>query len=128
MGTRDIPPHIAVELHKLDKPEQTIVCFAVPTRVIRIVQMDDSAKTFRVEQLVWSVPPPHLNCRGTWRTVSTHGSETPWESYPFALNALREAQQLLASKITRNLVPKKLDRVTAKALAERAVRGASVRR
>lgn len=128
MGTRDIPPHIAKELHKLDNDRQTIICFAVPTRVIRIVQMDHDAKTFRVEQLVWSVPPPSMNCKGTWRTVTTHGSDKPWESYPHALNSLREVQQLLVSKITRNLVPKKLDSVTAKALAERATRGASARR
>jgi hypothetical protein len=127
VGKRDIPPHIAVQLHKLDKAEQTILCFAVPTRMIRIVQMDHDAKTFRVEQLVWTVPPPHLNCSGTWRTVTTHGSDKPWESFPYALKSLKETQQLLVSKITRNLVPKKLDSVTAKALAERATRGASAR-
>lgn len=86
-------------LHKVDSPKQKIMLFTVPMRMIRVVATDsESFKTFRVEQLLLTSKDVH-NPRGSWNTLSTHGSETPGASYQDAVEAALKAQVNLRNKL-----------------------------
>lgn len=66
---------------------------AVPTRALRVVR-EDAAIKFRVEQLDVSVPGKY-----TWRPVSTHVGDDPWESLGASLGDLQQKQARLKEKI-----------------------------
>lgn len=86
-------------LNKVDAPAR-VMGFAWPSRIIRVTTTDESYRTFRVEQLILTKNDPH-NPRGTWNTLSTHGSERPGESYPVALEAACKAQSDLRAKLLK---------------------------
>lgn len=93
-------------LHKVESPHR-IMLFCVPTKCIRLVTIDETFRTFRVEQLVITNNSMH-NPRGTWTTLSTHGSETPGASYMDAFKAAEKAQQDLIRKVQRQQQKKRL--------------------
>lgn len=86
-------------LHKCDSPKQKVMLFTVPIRMIRVVATDSASfKTFRVEQLLLTNKDVH-NPRGSWNTISTHGSETPGAAYQDAVEAAIKAQHELRRKL-----------------------------
>jgi len=92
----NIPAPLVELLNKVD-PGYVTFAYMVPTRIIRVIA-DVSFRTFRVEQLV-RTNRDNMKPQGTWRTLSTHGSETPGATLGDAMNAAREAQIKLAGKL-----------------------------
>lgn len=86
-------------LHKCE-PNQKVMLFTVPIRMIRVVATDTTFKTFRVEQLLLTNKDVH-NPRGSWNTLSTHGSETPGAAYQDAVEAALKAQVTLRNKLAQ---------------------------
>lgn len=87
------------------EPGQRIIMFMVPTRVFRIIQTDETAHTFRVEQLVQHTPPGHPSPMGEWKSVTTHGN--PIEAWTAlmgaAVPAACEAQQNFIHKLKQRM-------------------------
>lgn len=96
----NIPKALADLLNKAD-PGFTPFAFALPTRVFRIAR-SDNACTFRVEQFV-RTNKDNLNPQGTWRTISTHGSETPWGMCQTACTALVKTQTDFINKMNARM-------------------------
>lgn len=69
----------------------TILAVAVPTRGLRVIY-NLNAMTFRVQQLM---PGEGY----TWRTVSSHAGDVPWESYSAAMQDMIDKQARLKEKI-----------------------------
>lgn len=84
-------------LHKCE-PNQRIMMFAMPSRIVRVVAADESLKTFRVEQLVITNSNPH-DPRGTWTTLSTHSGPKEGAAYHDAVKACVAAQDQLRRKM-----------------------------
>jgi hypothetical protein len=85
---RPSPAELETILNRITVPESRIVAFMVPTRIIRVLQVDPAGSTFRVEQLV--VVPGG----GEWRALSTHANaKDPWAAYGVAMDAATKAQQ-----------------------------------
>jgi hypothetical protein len=91
-----------IELLNKAEPGFIPYAFMVPLRVIR-VSADLSFRTFRVEQFVWS-NRNHADPKGTWRTLSTHGSETPGVMLDTAMQAAFKAQKDLHHKLSQRRV------------------------
>jgi len=91
---RQPPPDIVALLNKMEIAGSRVMLFYVPTRIIRVLDVDDTGHTFRVEQLVQT---GHNN--GSWRTLSTHGSEIPGQSWAAAVEAGRKSQLDLIAKL-----------------------------
>jgi len=70
-----------------------VVAVAVPTRALRVVR-DDACIKFRIEQLDVSIPGKY-----TWRPVSTHMGDDPWESLGPAMGDLVQKQARLKEKV-----------------------------
>jgi hypothetical protein len=104
----NIPSPLVKLLNRVDE-HYIVVCHFVPTRIIRVTA-HESFKTFRVEQLV-RTNKDNLQPQGTWRTLSTHGGEIPFEAFPSVMNAAKKAQDDLREKIKT-----KMDRVRKKIL------------
>ena len=85
-------------LNKVENPAHRIMLFTVPLRIVRLISTDESFKTFRVEQLIITSKDPS-NPRGTWNTLSTHGSEQPGGAYHDAVEAAIAAQTNLRRKL-----------------------------
>lgn len=99
----NIPPALVALLNKCDDGFVPFA-YAVPTRVLRVIATKNF-KTFRVEQLV-RTNKDNLKPEGTWRTLSTHGSETEAMMLGKAMEALRVAQERLVYKYNKNRPPK----------------------
>lgn len=100
--SRQPHPMLVPLLNKVTPPAR-VIAHAVPTRIIRIVQMDVDALTFRIEQLVehggFGTPEP----KGEWMTLSTHIGQAAGESLGVAFNALAKAQTDLVAKLRRRM-------------------------
>lgn len=94
-------PGPLVEL--LNKTEPGFFCLmhAVPTRIFRIT-VNTQFLTFRVEQLNRS-NRDDFNPKGSWVTLSTHGSEVPGGMYDAAFQALKKAQRSFQQKMAKKL-------------------------
>jgi hypothetical protein len=80
--------------------------FMVPLRVVRVIA-SINFKTFRVEQFV-RTNKDNFEPRGSWHTLSTHGSETPGAMLNTAMQAAAKAQADLRAKVERKYAKKKL--------------------
>lgn len=98
-------PMLVPLLNKCEPPAR-VVAFAVPTRILRILQTDEAGCTFRVEQLVehggFGGPEP----KGDWKTLSTHGNQVPGQSLSVAFEALWKAQTNLIYKLKKRMASK----------------------
>lgn len=98
---REPHPALLALLNKVDTPGARALMYAVPVRIIRIVQMDEVGLTFRVEQLIehggFGGPQP----RGEWKTLSTHGSQIAGQGLGPAITAMNKAQQDLIYKLRK---------------------------
>ena len=92
----NIPPAL-VELVNKVEPGRIVYAHFVPTRIIRVT-VDVNFCTFRVEQLI-RTNRDNMKPMGSWRTLSTHGSETPGQMLQTAMSAARDAQQELIRKL-----------------------------
>lgn len=95
----NIGPVLADLLNKVE-PGQQIITHGVPLRIFRVTAIDESFRTFRVEQLVMHNRDPH-NPRGFWKALTTHGGAGPWDSYTDAFAAMCKAQTHLKAKLTK---------------------------
>lgn len=95
----NIPQPLIDLLHKVDPGEQ-IMTFAVPLRIFRVVAVDETYHSFRVQQLV-RTNKDAFNPRGTWKTLSLHGGKHPWDSYTSAFAAAHKAQADLKTKLLK---------------------------
>ena len=78
-------PAMQALLDRNNVPGSRVVAFMVPTRIIRILQIDEAGHTFRVQQLA---PNPDR-----WIDLSTHtNAAVPWEAYGVAMDAAVKAQ------------------------------------
>jgi hypothetical protein len=93
---RAVSPALEALLNKTDE-NYIPFAFMVPLRVIRIIA-DRTFRTFRVEQLIFTNKNPS-DPRGSWRTLSTHGSETPGAMLETAMRAAQKAQNDLRGKL-----------------------------
>jgi hypothetical protein len=86
-------------LHATDVEGARIIAFMVPTRIIRILQVDPAGLTFRVEQLVehggFGGPQP----KGAWTTLSTHGGTVAGACLGVAFESAVKHQQQLIHKL-----------------------------
>ena len=85
-------------------PPARVIAHAVPTRILRVTQMDEAGMTFRVEQLVehggFGGPEP----KGEWKTISTHGGKVSGQTLGIAFEALWKAQKDLVYKLRKQMV------------------------
>lgn len=97
------PAHAMIALLNKVEPPARVLTHCVPTRVIRVVQIDDKGTTFRVEQLVehggFSTPSP----RGAWKTMSIHTDPREGAAYNVALAAAWKAQVDLIALLKRRM-------------------------
>lgn len=100
----EVSPGVEKLLNRCDASNR-LIAFAVPTRVIRLVQVGADALTFRVEQLVEHGGFGTAEPRGEWRTLSSHTSDKqiPGESLGPAFNALMKAQKVLVARLTAKM-------------------------
>lgn len=84
-------------LNKVDPPAR-VMFHCVPTRIIRVIAIDESFKSFRVEQLIMT-GGNRSDPKGTWRTLSTHGGPVAGEAYGIASKAAIVAQNELRKKL-----------------------------
>lgn len=105
-------PAMAELLNKVEDG-QHIILHMVPTRIIRVIAIDSTFRTFRVEQLVEHVGNSPLAPKGMWKPISTHGSETPWESYGPATEAGWQAQRQLIAALKVRIEARKNAVMTA---------------
>ena len=96
-------PQALVEL--LNKTDESFIVFAhmVPTRVFRVCASLNFC-TFRVEQFT-RTNKDNFNPKGSWHTLSTHGSETPGAMLDTACKAAMAAQKNFIGKLTNRRVP-----------------------
>jgi hypothetical protein len=94
----NISPGLASLLNQVDPPFR-VFCHMVPLRVVRVTT-DENFCTFRVEQLV-RTNKSNIDPKGSWRTISTHGSPKPAYMLREAMNAAVKAQHDLRAKIIR---------------------------
>lgn len=105
----NIPQALADLLNKAD-PGFVVFAHMMPTRIFRVVASDGSHPdkpafcTFRVEQFT-RTNKDNLNPKGSWHTLSTHGSPTPGEMLDTAFQAAIKAQNDFVAKITRRHTP-----------------------
>jgi hypothetical protein len=99
-----VTPAIEALLNKCE-PGNRIIAFAVPTRIIRMVQVGEDALTFRIEQLVEHGGFGTPNPKGAWTTLSSHSSDKkiPGESLGPAFGALIQAQKILVARLTAKM-------------------------
>lgn len=99
-----VSPGIEKLLNKCDAGNR-IIAFAVPTRIIRMVQVGEDALTFRIEQLVEHGGFGTAEPRGEWKTLSSHSSDKniPGESLGPAFAALMNAQKVLVARLTAKM-------------------------
>ena len=95
----NIPQSLIDLLHKVD-PGEIIMTFAVPLRIFRIVAVDDTYHSFRVQQLVRTNRDAY-NPKGTWKTLSLHGGKRPFDAYAQAIAAAHKAQADLRNKLIK---------------------------
>jgi hypothetical protein len=95
----NIPQPLMDLLNKVE-PGQRVMAFAVPLRVFRVICVDETYNSFRVEQLVMTTKSA-FNPRGSWRTLSMHGGQVPFQAYPQALAASHKAQNDLRNKLLK---------------------------
>jgi hypothetical protein len=88
----------AIDLLNKAEPQQRVMLFCIPSRMIRVTATDASFKAFRVEQLVLTNKDP-ANPRGNWASLSTHGSEASGAAYQDAIEHAIKAQQNLIRKL-----------------------------
>jgi hypothetical protein len=103
----NLPPSLTELMNKVDDGYVVFAHFvklysAGPGRIgwmrfIRVIATTNF-QTFRVEQLV-RTNTDNFNAQGTWRTLSTHGGQTPGEMLDTAMQAAAAAQARLAAKI-----------------------------
>jgi|SRR6185312_3599622 len=79
------------------EPGWRVYAHMIPTRIFRI-SVKDGDCTFRVEQMT-RTNRDNLNPKGDWRTLSTHGSETPGMMLAAAQKAASEAQKHFIKKM-----------------------------
>lgn len=94
-------------LNAVDGPGR-IVAHMVPTRIIRVLDVKNDGRTFRVEQLVehsgFGGPDP----RGAWKTLSTHWNDIAGGALGVAFNAAFKEQHNLIAKLKRRIAQRKL--------------------
>lgn len=81
---------------------QRIMCHMVPLRVIRVIAVDTSWCSFRVEQLNLTNKDPN-NPRGSWATLSAHTNPVAGQAYPIAWEAATKAQNELRGKLQKKM-------------------------
>lgn len=84
-------------------PPSRVLAHMVPTRIIRIIAVDEECKTLRVEQLVEHSGFGTIAPKGAWATLSTHGSMQPGGSLKAAFEAASLAQRDLVAKLKRRI-------------------------
>lgn len=99
--TAGMPTPLLALVNKVTPPSRAIL-YCVPTRVIRVIALDDSDLTFRVEQLVITGKDPH-NPSGTWTTLSSHSDTRAGGSYAAAIEAALKAQIDLRAKLQKKM-------------------------
>ena len=99
----DIPNQHPFPLLNKCEPPARVLAHAVPTRIIRLVQMDEAGLVFRVEQLIEHAGFSSANPKGEWKTLSTHGGKRPGEAMAPAFNAMLKAQQDLIYKLQKRM-------------------------
>jgi hypothetical protein len=104
MAVSQLPPALITLLNKTDAG-YIPYAFMVPTRVIRVIATENFC-TFRVEQLIRH-NSNNLDPKGTWSTLSTHGSETPGMMLNAAMKAGFEAQNKLRAKLQSRVKKKR---------------------
>lgn len=101
--SQKLHPALLALLNKCDSTAR-VIAHAVPTRILRVTQMDDAGMVFRVEQLVehggFGGPDP----RGEWKTLSTHGGKVAGQALAIALDALWKAQKDLIYKLRKKMI------------------------
>lgn len=100
-------PKLYADLLNQCEAPRRIMLFTLPLRTIRIVTMDESFKTFRVEQLVMHNNDRH-NPKGAWQTLSTHGGAVQGGAYMLAIEAALAAQHELHNKLVKRAQRKQL--------------------
>jgi len=98
----NIPQALADLLNQTD-PGFVAFVFAHPTRIFRVSAKQDFC-TFRVEQFT-RTNKDNMNPRGSWHTLSTHGSEMPGMMLDTACKAMIKAQFDFINKLTKRLAP-----------------------
>ncbi len=98
----NIPQALADLLNKTD-PGFIAFAFSHPTRIFRVAAAVDF-KTFRVEQFT-RTNKDNMNPKGSWHTLSTHGSETPGMMLDPACKAMLKAQKDFIGKLTKRMAP-----------------------
>jgi hypothetical protein len=92
-----------IDLLNKCEPQHRVVTHCVPTRIIRVLQTDGSATTFRVEQLVEHGGFGTVNPRGAWTTLSTHTDAREGAAYAVALDAAWKLQVKLIAKLKKKI-------------------------
>lgn len=98
----NIPQVLADLLNKTD-PGFIVFAHMIPTRIFRIAAHENFC-TFRVEQFT-RTNKDNFNPKGSWHTLSTHGSETPGAMLDAACKAAMKAQSDFIGKLTNRRVP-----------------------
>lgn len=98
-------PNVPLEalLNKCDSTAR-VIAHAVPTRILRITQVDTEGLTFRVEQLVEHGGFGGAAPKGEWKTLSTHGSKVAGQSLGVAFEAMWKAQKDLIYKLKKQMM------------------------
>lgn len=89
-------------LNKIETPGSRVIMHFVPTRIIRLLDTTNEGRTFRVEQLVQTGSHDGKPL-GTWKTLSTHGSQVQGQSLKPAVEAGFAAQKELIAKLTKKM-------------------------
>lgn len=102
-----LPPSLVELMNKVDDGYIVFAHFVKPfitgprrlgwMRFIRVIA-SKNFQTFRVEQLV-RTNSDNFKAEGTWRTLSTHGGETPGGMLETAMLAAKAAQDKLVGKL-----------------------------
>ena len=89
----------------LNKTDEGFICFAFmwPAKVIRVIAKKDFT-TFRVERFT-RTNTDNADPKGSWHTLSTHGSETPGMMLDPACKAMLKAQKDFIGKLTKRMAP-----------------------
>lgn len=95
-----ILPQPLIDLLNKCEAGQRVMMFMVPLRIVRVLATDEQMRCFRVEQLVITNKDVQ-NPRGSWQTLSVHGSEVQGQSWAVACEAAVKAQAELKAKLTK---------------------------
>lgn len=87
----------------LNKADPGFVVFAhmMPTRIFRISASENFC-TFRVEQLTLT-NSDRLTPKGSWRTLSTHGSDAPGAKLAETFLVAQKAQNAFVAKMQKRM-------------------------